>query len=420
MIRVRALPVASADKERISNWWFVSPALLICIYVLLYPPFVVGSLLESIAPTVRLLVEASVLGLLGIFAARRSIRWIYPLMLVAAILVLLNHAAGTDLRNALSLLAKVIFALLLFSACSADEKLRLTLNRCWIAFIAYTTLSAVAGWIGHYLHFPNFSYVENRIDLGYGFYDYYNNPLFGNLMLKTHSAGGQTYSIPRFTGWVVEPGQLSLLFALTLSGAEILAPSHYGRRLIAFSCILGGILTLSAAFIVALAAIAGFYVFHWLRRTRTSLWWLVSTFVPVLVILVALAAANLIDLKTIGSWSSLENRIERVLNATALWREPGFGDLLFGSGVGAIARLTSESASSGLVVSVLEKGLLYTAFLIALVMFINRQLKVWLIFVVYLLSFDFWSWPSFWVGLVLVSLPFHSRRDANLVSIASD
>lgn len=370
-------------------------------YVLIYPPFVFQGMLDHKLPGLRIVWEVVALALLALIAWKKSLRSTQVLLSVAMLLFTAHFAAvaPSESRTVYSTLTKILFGMLVTNGLCLNETLRRRVTKLWVCVGWYLAASAPVFMVFYIVGLP-FIEITRPESLGLGRYTYHLNPLIGSHLVK-NMYYLTDMPIPRFTSWVIEPGQLSFLYAFNIAGAKSLIAHNRRRRLFQWVNIFAGLSTLSFTFLVFIAVAtvltAAYRSFVALRvRYREQSF---SVTIMAVGVLAALIAAVL---PLVGTYTSFADRIQRIRSAGDIVRTSSHRQLLFGHGLDVYHGQITSGFSNGFLRLLVERGLLVTALVFGMIWIYTRKSPLVLMTTaVFFLAFDLFPWPIFWLALAI-------------------
>ena len=233
-------------------------------------------------------------------------------------------------------------------------------------------------------------------------YPYQFHPLVGNLLQKKILG----IWLPRYTGWIDEPGLFALFCGLNLFLARDLFVEKTKARWFAIAAGTAGVLSLSYTFYLYLILYFGFL---WTKKARIGLGLVlflifIFAFPPI-----AYIAFNPDALPN----SSAIVRIERLLLVLDEYLSLGLWDMAFGIGILPMKELIEGGATAGIIQVLFSRGLLLFGFLAWLLFQFSKQNYPLLLFFLYFsLTFDFFWYPLFLTSIALSYLGHHHNRES--------
>ncbi|OGG96909.1 MAG: hypothetical protein A2527_00070 [Candidatus Lambdaproteobacteria bacterium RIFOXYD2_FULL_50_16] len=367
---------------------------VIFTYQMLYPPFVSH---VAFPPMVRLLVEALTLVLLLSAYWLNNGFGVAPQLLWASFFVGLYGLFGGDQpEQVFSFFNKMLYFVLLIRVMDRYLNLYLWVRRLWIwlwlSFFAMSFLAVAAHLFG-ILSFRAFPYP-----LGY---PYQFHPLVGNLLQKNILG----IWLPRYTGWIDEPGLFAFFCGLNLFMARDLFIEAKHARRYALIATLAGILSLSYTFYLYLALWFGFV---WIKKARIGLGLVaflifIFAFPPIVYIV--------FNPDALPNSSALV-RIDRLVLVLNKYLELNLWEMFFGIGILPMKELIQGGATAGVVQVIFSRGLLLFCFFAWLLYYYSRHNFPLLLFFLYFsLTFDFFWYPLFLTAIALSFLCYRHNAE---------
>lgn len=362
---------------------------LLFIYVCIYPPVVATCFIEL---STRLAVETLIL-LIFVFYVQLKSSFKVPKDLVwLIVLVLLYWIFSLEKsRQVLSFFNKFIFFIFLVRVIHEDQGMFLLLRKFWVAIWFILSISAILACVSFTFDIVPFSNFKLP-----GYAPQWN-PFLG-LVLPKHITGILT--LPRYSGWCIEPGYLAFFF-----GANALISNSLFTNVNMIRCFrrlntFAGFLTFSVVFY---AFFLGFYLYQMICRTKVMprtrinlIFFLFSSF------LLFYVYKNPWCLP----YTSITTRIGTFEGAWEVFINMDIKHLIFGFGTIPLQNMMGGGSSSGLTDILLGKGLLLSFFIILLIFRYTKHNPPLLCFIIfYSLAFSVLWHPLF---LFVVALGYES------------
>ena len=379
-------------------------AVLIAVYLLLYPPLIFIDLIDPDWMVLRIGIEffsvLSLLALSGWSVQRRTFFLLIGVMSAYTIHAAFNIA---DLRNSLSSCLKFVYALLLYDALRHFDGLRRALVKIWLFALSIASFSAIILWTKI---LSGATYVEvHRSMTSLGIYQYFSSGPFG-FFLERNLASFSSLRLPRFTWYVTEPGQLSVFFLFSALVCTQMLKKNWLCYPALILALIGGIATMSVTFVALYAA----YIFATLTmyfmkkfdRTLFGIYFLLTS---------GSAALALLFLKRYDISSGLD-RWNRLNGALQIIPTMSVSQLLFGSGTGHVLSITGRGSSNGFIDLFIEQGL-FTSVIVLLILhkFLQNSGLVGLFAVLSICIFPNLYWPTFWTFAACYSVSVYQQRE---------
>ncbi len=377
------------DQTKYPFFFFLF-SILIVAYLLMYGPFL---FVPFVMPALRIGLELLILMIFMVLWLLKSRPGFIPVsFLIFILLAFWLFNAGSALQTSEAgetgfpgFIPKIALLVLGVNALQYYPSLVKFLARAWALLWAVICIQILLAAVGYHLGLVDFPL---KVSDWSSYNIYFFNPIFGYLFSKG--------SVPRFSGYVMEPIFLGLFLGLNILSASYFVSKRYVKKFRILNLI-AGILSMSFTFYLFFGSLAAYtFVKKCLSQNNRA----VSFF--------ALAAAGALTSWIVlfkmglGKSSSLVDRVWRfyiglnaLLHSTthALW----FGNFDYVQAVNA-----DRAASCGLLVLLLQKGLIL--FFPILYLFYRHAKRDFLV-LAYLFYYSIWLeyfwWPSFIVYLVL-------------------
>ena len=394
----------NADRPPSFDTGRLFEAVIVCIYVLGFPPFVFQGFLDTFLPGVRSGIEVLALALLGrrLFGTGlRSAFWLLGVVLSIFSVHLLTLDSATEVRTGFAILGKFTFAIVLANALVVDHPLRQLLAKAWFGIGWYLAGSAVIATGAHLTGIATFAAIEHPGEFGLGLYDYYFHPLFGSFILKNLSHLGLP-PLPRFSSWVIEPGLLAFVYAQNIVLAGRLTRSPTVRKAFMIVNFAAGLMTWSTTYCAFALLLAACVCFSYLRQRNSSAVTRRLVLGVAVIIIIILPAVLVQASRYVTDVTSSDDRILRAVDGVWFVIDRGVRAVLFGTGSTAYLEETHRGQSMGLLKLVLERGSLALLAFAGLVGFFTRKnLRHLLLVAIFFLATELFPWPLFWFGLAI-------------------
>lgn len=373
-------------------------------FVAIYPPFLPTPFTEEYK-TARLLFEGSILFLLSVYLSKNDAE-IFVVLLTVGFLYMMNwFFSAENIENVLSHFNKFAFLLLISSVLRRRNDLALLAKKMWIMFWVYCSIMGV---VGYFLMTSNLvsPTVLVGVEEGLGRYYYYNYPFIGNFHLRI---------IPRYTGFLFEPGMLGFFFGFNMVIAKQLVVDTKKCRLFLGLNMFAGLLTVSYAFFI-------FLVFFFCLRFRMVAR-LVSNKLVLMgfigffgLIIMAALTSILNNVEDLLPYSSVGDRLLRYVLSIEFLREQSLGALVFGVGLFPFHEAIGRGASAGIIDVLASRGiLLLGVWLYVLYMKAKHIPGLFAFILLYSLVFDYWHFPLFMIGLAIAASLDSSKYRGRIV-----
>jgi len=331
---------------------------LIFLYTFLYPPFLSDTRVDIVF---RLTTETFVLLILSLTVLLKIHNKIMMPLLMAIMFMFLYWLFSLDeSRNVLSFFNKIVFFILLLNAIHKNYRLNTYLKKMWIFVWIYFSISAIIAGIGFVTGIIPFSMWETGMCEPSipGFFFGANIFIAQNLFIKQHRA--------RYFKWINA---------------------------------IAGVLTFSVTFyLFFIGYLLCQHVYPKRLKTKTIISLLILLSLP----LVWYILLYMFEQSEIFKYTSLSDRTWRYHNAWEVFTEMHIFHKLFGFGIIPLFREVGGGVASGLLGLLLGRGLLIFCFLMYLIFRHTKYHTGFLIYILfYSLTFDFFSYPLFFLGLVL-------------------
>ena len=382
----------------------VLEALIVCIYVLGFPPFVFQGFLDTFLPGVRSGIEVLALALLGrrLFGTGlRSAFWLLGVVLSIFSVHLLTLDSATEVRTGFAILGKFTFAIILANALIVDRPLRQLLAKAWLGIGWYLAGSALITSIVLPLGIVDFSVITDPGAVGLGTQAYHFHPIFGSFVLKNLSHLGLP-PLPRFSSWLIEPGLLAFVYAQNVILAGRLTRSPTVRKAFMMVNFAAGLTTWSTTYFAFALLFAACACPSYLRQQNFSAVTRRLVLGVAVIIIIILPAVLVQASRYVTDVTSSDDRILRVVDGVWFVIDRGVRAVLFGTGSTAYLEETHRGQSMGLLRLVIDRGTLILFLFIGMVGIFGRFNRRHLMVVcLFFLTVELFPWPLFWLGLAL-------------------
>jgi len=362
------------------------------LYIFIYPPIVFTLFVEV---STRLTVEILILLILVCYTQLKSDFEIPKDLLWLVVLVLFYWIFSLDKnRQVLSFFNKFIFFIFLMRVIHEDKEMFLLLRKFWVAIWFILSISAILACISFTLNIVSYSPFE------FSGYMYQCNPLLG-LILPKHIVG--TLTLPRYSGWFIEPGFLGFFFGANVFIANNLFVNANKLRWFKRTNTIAGFLTFSAAFLIFFVSCYLYQIFYQKKLiSKTIIRLLFFLFLPLMIYLFI----YIFKTPDFIPHTSLGDRIWRFEEAWKVVINMNIKHIIFGFGIIPLQTAIGGGSCSGLIDILLGRGLLLFVFVILLIFrYTRHNPELFLFIIFYSLAFGFLWYPLF---LFVVALGYES------------
>lgn len=362
-------------------------ALVICAYMLIYPPFLSSAYVNIY---LRLTLE---IGLLCYLIIKSNIKYSIIFILILYIVYSFFSLGSDDLRNYISSLNKILFFILLISMLKKRQHLAKYLKNHWIIIWKILSISAIIAFLGYEFKIIKFSEFE----FAEGSYNYYINPILGALLPKNFFG----VEMARVTGYMIEPNLLSFFFGFNLLIEKHIFENKSHKSFIYLNAI-AGLFTLSTTYM--------FFIIAYLVYIRLDKLLANKLLIIILLVILLLVLINVITMDLL-EFSSASDRLLRMNSGLSLLRNNNIVTLLFGNGASFSSREVGMGISAGLLSVLVEKGLILLAVVILLMWKYSKfDLVLWLYLLYYNLVVELFWYPIFWVGISIAYATYYHNK----------
>lgn len=367
---------------------------LIFLYAFLYPPFLSVIRVDI---SFRLIIETFVL-LVFLFTALLKIyhkTMIFLLMAVIGMFFCLLFSLDES-RNVVSFFNKIFFFILLANAIHKNYRFNAYLKNVWVFVWIYFSISAIFVGIGFVTGLMQFSLWETGKHL------YHFNLLVGTFIAKDIDIA----ILPRYTGWMCEPGVPAFFFGANIFIAQNLFTNKYRACYFKWINVIAGLLTFSVTFYLFLMSYF-LYKKICVKKLKTVIPFLVLLSFP----LVWYGLLYIFEQPEIFKYTSLIDRTWRYCKAWEVFTDMNISYKLFGYGILPLFRKVGGGVGSGLVGLLFGRGLLIFCLLIYLIFRYTKHYVCFFIYIIfYSLAFDLFSYPLFYIGLIISYESYFQRQ----------
>jgi hypothetical protein len=376
-------------------------AFFVCLYATLSPPF----FFSAFTP---ILIRASLeIGLLFMISAYllRVIDCSLPYKAICVWLMLFTMTLLVSTNDMASHVASTINIILFLLIIRVGAKATLFiywLRWYWVRIWWLASVSIIIAFFVYQFNLIEFSPFDLSEIVGSASYIYYNNIIFGNLLVYRFF----DFVVPKLSWYIYEPGILSFFLGLNILIAEQLFLCSKKVILFKISNLIAGIFTFSTTFYLFFIAyftfkifmLRGFHNVRWSSFTLTSLlllWFMYEFFV----------------VSDLAKFTSIDDRFVRLEVAQYFIINNSFLNFMFGNGVGVSVKTSDMGISSGILSILVERGILIFLFLLFYIYKYTKRTYVLLGYIIfYHITFELIWYPIFYIAIALNLFPIISKQ----------
>jgi len=214
--------------------------------------------------------------------------------------------------------------------------------------------------------------------------------------------------LPRYTGWMCEPSIPGFFFGANIFIAQNLFIKQHRARYFKWINAIAGILTFSVTFYLFFI---GYLLYQHVYPKRLKTKTIISLLILLSLPLAWYILSYMFEQSEIIKYTSLSDRTWRYHNAWEVFTDMHIFHKLFGFGIIPLFREVGGGVASGLLGLLLGRGLLMFCFLMYLIFRHTKYHTEFLIYILfYSLAFDLFSYPLFFLGLVLGCESYFQRQ----------
>lgn len=369
---------------------------MVGIYCLISQPFMSILIVSS---TLRYIVEISTLCLLIILQKKDILLCKnYVLILFAIMVVILFVNDFNNYRTVITLAARMLFFFLFLALLARNHVTRLIFKNAWILFWGFISIWLILSFVCFELNIVKYHYLY----LGYvsdwagqfAQYQYYYHPLFGFISMTRQIFN---YDVGRATSVIFEPGLLAFFLGLNIIASKYLFKKKSNRKIFIVSNFVAGCLTLSLTFYIVitisvLLSLLNKYLSPGIMKLVLAI--IMGAVIPY----IFLYKLNLVEE---SSFNLRSNTSDLALESI---RNHSLYNFFFGEGIGSFYEEYLSGINSGLMVILVEWGLLPLLYVVFTLYSLLKSKFIILIYIlVYSLAFNFFWYPIFWAGIALIA-----------------
>jgi hypothetical protein len=364
---------------------------LLCVsYVVFSQPLL---FLNFVPFGARAFLEAAPYTLLLIGLHRRS-QTAVGLLLIWIILEAVTAVFGpSELKKFVGDFSKIVFFLMLIPVICQSSAALNYFRRFWVGFWTFVALSTILTFVCYQFNLVEFHYLQFGDINAKAAYEYYNNLYLGNI--RTHNFFGAV--LPKVSWYFNEAGPLSFFFGFNYLVAGRIVTLERNQARFKFLNLIAGFQTLSITFVMFFVLFEGLRLFDKIVGRQKWLLYPAS-----LLVLLGLGAALWLN-QDILVYSSADDRSIRLDIALQMLRDDSLANFLFGNGIDITSKLFDRGITVGILSVLIERGVMILGFVVFLLYRYTRP--QWMLFwylIYYNLSFEFFWFPIFWLGIAIV------------------
>lgn len=348
---------------------------LIGLFVLIYPPFVL-SIYVPMVVRISLFLLIVLFCVISVVKKKYFLGYYYPFFLFFIISCFYWISIGAIFAEIVYLLFYLILGIVLLTSVKRNKSLKVLLIHFYFFLVLILASFSIMSFLAYNLELAPYELkpVGKELDV----YMYYHNYIFGYINPKIFDSG----VVGRVCGFMFEPSYQGWFLSTNFFLVSKFIKKNWYSLLVKCIVLLGALCSLSTmSFIVFIIVFASMFVFKVMSilgvKTKTAN--ILYALMLVMSIIMVFTVVNQDKLlETLGP-SSSEDRTNRV-DVSLLYLATGSPvQLILGRGPGFIGKNSDRGESNPIIKSLVENGVVTTIFVLIFIVYCTRQSKFYMI-----------------------------------------